>query len=496
MTEDQRVAAAIDIGSNSIKMTLARPGQNGGIEQLAWDSEVVRLGQGLDETGRLDDERIDHAVATLSRFAASARECGARRILAVATEATRSAANGADFLKRVESETGIEVRAIDGLEEAELTFRGLASDMDVSGQVVVADIGGASTELIASNDGVMLGARSVPLGSGRLTERLGLSDPPTLSELEIAEQEADATLARITKSLKLPRGEGARLIIVGGTGEFMTRLVQDVDRIDLRAVKSVIGKLAVLTAAELADAIEIPEARARVLPAGVAIVSAIANRVHPTRVEIARSGIRAGLLAEYFEEAGRSGAGVAEETSSRPSKPKRSTMPGVPVAAGKVRAESAEGYRETMKALIAERWKVVHEAIPAALEGADIEGVHDVRVASRRLRAAMDIAAPVFPSGWYKPLHRLAKEITRSLGEVRDRDVLLESLRAERDAAPMAEWRGIDRLIGRIEGERLGARAEMERYLHELLKSDVWSEVERRFGSETPLLSPSAKARR
>ena len=71
-------------------------------------------------------------------------------------------------------------------------------------------------------------------------------------------------------------------------------------------------------------------------------------------------------------------------------------------------------------------------AIPIALAGTDIEGVHDVRVASRRLRAAMDIAAPAFPGKWYKPLHRTAKEITGALGEVRDRDVLLEALRADR----------------------------------------------------------------
>jgi CHAD domain-containing protein len=144
-------------------------------------------------------------------------------------------------------------------------------------------------------------------------------------------------------------------------------------------------------------------------------------------------------------------------------------------------SETDSNFRETMKKLIAERWDAVWRAIPVALEGTDIEGVHDVRVASRRLRAAMDIAAPVFPSGWYRSLHRAAKEITGALGEVRDRDVLLESLLADRESAPLAEHPGIDRLIARIERERAEARVEMERFLDHLLNGPLRGEVERRF---------------
>jgi CHAD domain-containing protein len=144
---------------------------------------------------------------------------------------------------------------------------------------------------------------------------------------------------------------------------------------------------------------------------------------------------------------------------------------------------AADGaFRETMRTLIGERWRVVWAAIPAALEGSNIEGVHDVRVASRRLRAAMDIAEPAFPGKWYKPLHKTAKEITGALGEVRDRDVLLEALHADRSVAPMAEHPGIDRLIDRVERERTAARARMERFLRQLLAGPLPCELERRFG--------------
>jgi exopolyphosphatase/pppGpp-phosphohydrolase len=476
------VAAAIDIGSNSIKMTIGRTNEDGGVDQLEWESEVVRLGQGLDRTGLLDEERIEAAIETLGRFARQARERGATCIVAVATEATRAAANGEMFLDRVRDQTGINVRVLDGQAEAGLTFRGLAADTDLNGSVLVADIGGGSTELIAACDGVMQVAQSLPLGSGRLTDRFIVADPPRTDELASCEKEADAVI-QSARPVGLLADMAPRLIVVGGTGEFMARLITDDELIDLDAVRVVLSKLANFSVAELADEIDIPVARARVLPAGVAIVAAIASRVDPERIEISRSGIRAGLLLEALRGEGRttddgseSGAGSAEKPSAKDgnSPPGRQVSP-------------EPSFRETMRERILERWQTALAAIPVALEGTDIEGVHDVRVASRRLRAAMDIAAPAFPGRWYSKLHRIAKEITGALGEVRDRDVLLEALNEDRSAAPIAEHPGIDRLIGRVERERVLAREEMERYLRRLLDGPLRGEVERRFGETETL---------
>ena len=151
-------------------------------------------------------------------------------------------------------------------------------------------------------------------------------------------------------------------------------------------------------------------------------------------------------------------------------------------------ADPAEpSFAESMRDLIGKRWGAVWVAVPVAIAGDDPEGVHDVRVASRRLRAAMDVAVDCFPSSWYKPLHRTAKTITRELGEVRDRDVLIESLEKDRNAAPPEEWPGIDRLIARIDAERREARAEMERFLNELITGNVPDDVVRRFGPDAAM---------
>ena len=92
-----------------------------------------------------------------------------------------------------------------------------------------------------------------------------------------------------------------------------------------------------------------------------------------------------------------------------------------------------------MRQEIGTQWAAIWKAIPKAIKGKDIEAVHRVRVSSRRLRAAMDVSTDCFPARWYRPLHKTAKEITQALGEVRDRDVLLDALAKARAAATATE---------------------------------------------------------
>ena len=150
---------------------------------------------------------------------------------------------------------------------------------------------------------------------------------------------------------------------------------------------------------------------------------------------------------------------------------------------GKDKLSPDQPYAEAIAALIAQRWSDVWNAVPAAIAGDDSEGVHDVRVASRRLRAAMDVAVDCFPAGWYKPLHAAAKEITGALGEVRDRDVLLEFLAEERASVPAQERPGLDRLVAKIGRERDVARAAMIAFFSTLNERGIESEAARRFAA-------------
>src|SRR4029079_16786448 len=164
MTVDGRAIAAIDIGSNTLKLTVARV-SHGQITLIAGTAEVVRLCEGLGETGRLRDDRIQLAIDVLRGLKEIARELSAGTIIAVATAATRSAANGMDFLARVKDDVGLDVSVIDGDEEARLTSNGVLAQIDPGGAILIVDIGGASTELIATRDGVVLESTSLDLGS-------------------------------------------------------------------------------------------------------------------------------------------------------------------------------------------------------------------------------------------------------------------------------------------------------------------------------------------
>ena len=292
-----RIVGALDVGSNTIKLTVARGG-TGGIAELVTAAETVRLGAGLARTGRLAGDRIEAALVTLGEFERLARDHGAARFVGVATDATRRAANGTAFLDRVREETSWELRVISGDEEAALTFQGLATETDLAGLVLVADIGGGSTELIQANEGSITNARSLALGSGTLTDALVRADPPTESEIAALVAAATATL----DGVRLPSGSAVRLIVLGGTGEYMTRLVDDADHLDTRQIATALRRCRDQPSARLAAALGIPPARARVLPAGVAIVRALADRLDPEQIDVARSGIRAGLLLQTFAE--------------------------------------------------------------------------------------------------------------------------------------------------------------------------------------------------
>ncbi len=294
------IVAAFDIGSNTIKMTVGRPDPAGGVDVLGVGSDTVRLGSGVEQSGRLADDRVTAALAALTGMAAHARELGAIRLVGVATEATRTAVNGPAFLDLVRTEIGIDVRLVAGDEEADLTFRGLAASIDVSGQIVVADIGGGSTELILALDGTVRFAQSFRLGSGALTDRLVRHDPPIASEIASCRDTARDVIR--TTALPSLSEHPTRLVAVGGTGEFLARLLPVSGSVTPAGIAAVLDRLQCTPATEIAAELAIPEARARVLPAGVAIVAALADELQPATVEVAQSGIRTGLLLAAFAE--------------------------------------------------------------------------------------------------------------------------------------------------------------------------------------------------
>jgi exopolyphosphatase/guanosine-5'-triphosphate,3'-diphosphate pyrophosphatase len=286
------LVAAYDIGSNSIKLTVASVSPTGNVTEIHNDLATVRIGHDVDRTGLLAPDRVAAALEALSQFAEKAESFGATRSIGVATEAVRIAANGASFLEEIRSQFGIDVVTISGDREAELTYAGLATIRTLSGPICMVDIGGASTEIVHGMGDTIISARSIPLGSGRLTDTWIVADPPTWAEVAAVRVAASDRLAGV----QFERALDTRLIISGGTGGYLSAWMNGDTTFDTPRIDAALARMGRLSAAELAPRIGAGPERARVLPAGVAIILAVIDRVGPATIETAPSGLRIGLL--------------------------------------------------------------------------------------------------------------------------------------------------------------------------------------------------------
>jgi len=223
---DTRVAA-IDCGTNSIRLLVADPPTEPGGElvDLARRMEIVRLGQGVDRTGRLAPEAIERTRVALAEYAAQIGALGAGRVRMVATSATRDAANAADFRDMVRATLGVDPEVITGAQEARLSFTGAVRGLP-SGRYLVVDIGGGSTEFVlgdstvddAANNGPAGGgpaAISVDMGCVRMTERHLRDDPPSADQIAAATLDIEVGVDKALTAVGEPAG--ATLVGVAGT---------------------------------------------------------------------------------------------------------------------------------------------------------------------------------------------------------------------------------------------------------------------------------------
>ncbi|NJC84841.1 Ppx/GppA phosphatase family protein [Planosporangium mesophilum] len=204
--------AAIDCGTNSIRLLVADLGGDG-LTDVVRRMEIVRLGQGVDRTGRLAPEAIERTRVALADYAAQIEQLGAERVRMVATSATRDAANAGDFRAMVVETLGVAPEVVSGDEEARLSFTGAVRGLpaDLPAPYLVVDIGGGSTEFVTGQgDGSVDGALSVDIGCVRMTERHLHGDPPTPEQ--IAGAEADITAA-VDRALEAVRGRDTRTLV-------------------------------------------------------------------------------------------------------------------------------------------------------------------------------------------------------------------------------------------------------------------------------------------
>ena len=294
------LVAAIDCGTNTVRLLIADAGTGGqgGLREVLRRSTIVRLGQGVDATGRLAPEALERTRVALASYAGELAAAGVDpgRVRFVATSATRDAANGGEFLDLVRATLGpgIEPEVVTGETEAGLAFAGATRELlggPLPPPYLVVDIGGGSTELVLGGSGDGAGtvraARSVDVGSVRLTERHLHADPPTAGQVAAAVVDVHAALDLVEQ--RVPVAEAATVVVVAGTATTVTALALGLPAYDRAAVHlarltrgdvdAVTDRLLTLTRADIAALPAVEPARADVLGAGALILRTVLERV-------------------------------------------------------------------------------------------------------------------------------------------------------------------------------------------------------------------------
>jgi exopolyphosphatase/guanosine-5'-triphosphate,3'-diphosphate pyrophosphatase len=279
--------AVIDVGTNTVKLLVADVSGGAVTPVLAMDA-TTRLGEGVNETGRLSAAAIQRTVEAMARFAAQARSLGAAEVAAVATSAARSAANADEFL----GACPMPVRVISSEEEAALIFRGASSDPEWAGQrLLVMDVGGGSAEWILGEAGKAEQLRSLPVGAVRLLERFGDDFGAMASFLR----------AELGRALT-PFARGPwRMIGTGGTILTLARISQprvDHARLTRESVRELVARLKALPLAQRRAVPGLPAERADIIVPGGAVFWFAMEALGAVELTVSVRALRFGVLLE------------------------------------------------------------------------------------------------------------------------------------------------------------------------------------------------------
>ncbi|MEY9991896.1 exopolyphosphatase/guanosine-5'-triphosphate,3'-diphosphate pyrophosphatase [Streptomyces sp. V4I8] len=318
--------AAIDCGTNSIRLLVADVDPaTGELVDLDRRMTIVRLGQGVDRTGRLAPEALERTFAACRDYAAVIKEHGAERLRFVATSASRDAENRDEFVRGVMDILGVEPEVVTGDQEAEFSFTGATKELvgreDLHRPYLVVDIGGGSTEFVVGEEHVRA-ARSVDVGCVRMTERHlvrdgVVSDPP--SEEQIAAMRADIEAALDLAEETVPLREARTLVGLAGSVTTVSAIAQDLpeydsvrihhSRVSHDRVREITDRLLRSTHAERAAVPSMHPGRVDVIGAGALVLLAIMERIGAEEVVVSEHDILDGIAFKVAEDAEEGKAG-------------------------------------------------------------------------------------------------------------------------------------------------------------------------------------------
>jgi exopolyphosphatase / guanosine-5'-triphosphate,3'-diphosphate pyrophosphatase len=300
--------AAIDVGTNTVLLLVAEVDARGVIMPLYDEQRFVRLGQGVDSTGRINDAAMQRLRHVLLHYRAVAEGLGVERIVVGATSAARDASNRADVVEFVRRETGLVLEILSGEDEATLSFAGAVAVLpEIAGGCVVVDVGGGSTEIVVGTPSVQAGETwidfrcSIDVGSVRISERFFGRRPPSPDEVAAARSFIEARLL----GSPLPETRNLPVVAAAGTATTLglvhsgvTRWAQAPQPVVLTRTQLSTWRdrlLGMATEDVLALSPEVLSGREDVFPAGILILEAVLRRLGAADCRISPGGLRHGL---------------------------------------------------------------------------------------------------------------------------------------------------------------------------------------------------------
>lgn len=300
-----RIIAAIDIGSNSLKLAIVEARASGDFTIIRQARERLRLGQETLQTRRLSDEATKLAAAAIERFRLAAEQHGAGAVIAVATASVREAENGDEFACEIERRTGVEVRVLSSLEEARLIGVAAAQSFKQQNSVLNIDIGGGSTELSLMVGGEPRRLFSMKIGAVGLTERFIFSNPPRANELENLRAEIAAELAQPAAALAgetphIATGTSGTILNLHALLHFQTG--EKTARIESKRLTALNEMLARISLADRARLPVISPQRAEVIVAGGQILEAAMRALNIENLAPCVYALREGVIIDYLKQ--------------------------------------------------------------------------------------------------------------------------------------------------------------------------------------------------
>jgi len=313
--------AAIDIGSNSVRLIVAEAVRGGNYRILDEEREPTRLGRSVGRDGNLDAESMEQTLAALNTFQQIAAGFQAESLRVIATCAIREAGNGPDFCQRIREEVGLEVEVISGEQEGRYAFSSVQHAFDLSGKnVIVADIGGGSTEIVFSTGEMIEEIYSTPLGAVRLTERFAANGETDIAEMfpKLESDIADCLKRMTTKPPFAPHF----MVGCGGTFTTLADLLMasqrgsDKEVAGFRAshadVRHLLDRLRKMPVRGRRSLPGMTPDRADIIVAGIAIIDAMMKRFRVNTLIVHSRGVRDGLLREMIRASGDSEGSTVE----------------------------------------------------------------------------------------------------------------------------------------------------------------------------------------